>query len=132
MHVDSMKLNSTKLIHLKEIVIRVAFLRFMYIVICSIVNIMIKNIKIKTMFNNEAKINCIFKRLINVAQLFMRQNINIIMIDVINERARFFNMCKIVFISIENIMISISVFVVKRLDHELLLKRFFQRAAVTK
>ena len=59
----------------------------------------------------------------------MRQNINIIIINIINERARFFNVCEIVLISIDNITISISVFVVKRSDHELFLKRFFQRAA---
>ena len=59
----------------------------------------------------------------------MRQNINIIMISVIDERARFFDVCEIVFISIDSIIISISVFVVKHSDHELLLKRFFQRAA---
>ena len=51
------------------------------------------------------------------------------MINVINERVHFFNVYEAVFISIDNIMISISVFVVKRSDHELLLKRFFQRAA---
>ena len=38
-------------------------------------------------------------------------------------------MCKTVSISIDSIIISISVFVVKRSDHELLLKRLFQRAA---
>ena len=38
-------------------------------------------------------------------------------------------MCETVFINIDNIMISISVFVVKRSDYELLLKRLFQRAA---
>ena len=51
------------------------------------------------------------------------------MISVINERARFFNMYKTVSVSIDSITISISVFVVKRSNHELLLKRFFQRAA---
>ena len=51
------------------------------------------------------------------------------MIDVTDERARFFNVCETVFINIDSITISISVFVVKRSDHELLLKRFFQRAA---
>ena len=61
--------------------------------------------------------------------LFMRQNINIIMINVINERVRFFNMCETVFISIDSIMISISIFVVKYSDHKLFSKRFFQRAA---
>ena len=59
----------------------------------------------------------------------MRQNINIIIINVIDERARFFDVYKTIFISIDSIMISISVFVVKRSNHEFLLKRFFQRAA---
>ena len=124
-----MRFSSTKSVHLKEIVIRVAFLRLMYVVACSIVNVMIEDIKIKAMFDNEAEINCMFKRLTDVAQLSVRQNINIIMINVIDERARFFNVCEIVLISIDNITISISVFVVKRSDHELFLKGFFQRAA---
>ena len=51
------------------------------------------------------------------------------MINVIDERARFFDICKTDFITIDSITILISVFVVKRSDHELLLKRFFQRAA---
>ena len=51
------------------------------------------------------------------------------MIDVINERARFFDVCKTVSISINSITISISVFVVKRSDHEFLLKKLFQRVA---
>ena len=58
----------------------------------------------------------------------MRQNINIIMIDIINERARFFDICKTVFINIDGITLSISVFIVKRSDHELLSKKLFQRA----
>ena len=89
MHVDSIEFSSTKSIHLKEIVIRVVFLHFIYVVVCSIVSLMIENSKIKTMFDNETKINCMFKRLIDVVQLSVRQNINIIMINIINERARF-------------------------------------------
>ena len=128
-HVDSMRFSSTKSVHLKKIVTRVAFLHFMYAVIYSIMNVMIENIKIKVMFDSEAEINCMFKRLIDAVQLFVRQNINIIMINVIDKRARFFNMCETVLININSITISISVFVVKRADHELFLKRFFQRAA---
>ena len=90
---------------------------------------MIENIKIKAMFDSGAEINCMFKRLIDAAQLRVRQNINIIIINVTDERARFFDMCEAVFISIDSITISISVFVVKRSNHELLLKRLFQRAA---
>ena len=51
------------------------------------------------------------------------------MIDIINERTRFFDICETVSINIDSITISISVFVVKYSDHELLLKRSFQRAA---
>ena len=124
-----MRFSSTESMHLKKIVTRVTFLHLMYVVVCSIVNVMIENIKIKAMFNSEAEINCMFKRLIDVAQLFMRQNISIIMINVIDERARFFDMYETVFINIDSITISIPIFIVKRSDHELLLKRFFQRAA---
>ena len=98
MHIDSMKFNLTKSVHLKEIVIRVAFLRFIYVVVCSIVSVIIKNIKIKTMFDSKAEINYIFKRLTDSAQLSVRQSINIIIINVINERVRFFNICETVFI----------------------------------
>ena len=101
----------------------------MYIVAYIIVSVMNENIKIITIFNNETKINCIFKRLIDAVQLSVRQNIKIIMINVINKRARFFNVCDTVFKNIDIIIISISVFVVRRLNYELLLKRFFQRAA---
>ena len=59
----------------------------------------------------------------------MRQSTSIIIINVINERARFFDVYKTVFINIDSITISISVFIVKRSDHELFLKKSFQRAA---
>ena len=129
MHVNSMKFNLTDSMHLKEIVTRIVFLRLIYVVVYSIVNVLIENIKIKAMFNSKAETNCMFKRLINTAQLFVRQNIIIIIINIVDERARFFNVCEIIFISINNITISISVFVIKRSDHELFLKRFFQRVA---
>ena len=61
MHVDLIKLNSAKLMHLKKIVARVVFLRFMYAVAYSTVNVIIENIKIKTMFDNKTKVNCMFK-----------------------------------------------------------------------
>ena len=49
------------------------------------------------------------------------------MINVINERVHFFDVYKTVFISIDRITISIPVFVIKCSNHELFLKRFFQR-----
>ena len=51
------------------------------------------------------------------------------MINVTDKRARFFNVCEAVLISINNITISIFIFVVKRSDHEFLLKKLFQRVA---
>ena len=51
------------------------------------------------------------------------------MINVTDKRSRFFNVCEVVFIIFDNITISISIFVVKRSDHELLLRKSFQRAA---
>ena len=49
------------------------------------------------------------------------------MMNFIDERARFFDVCESMFINIKNIIISIFIFVIKRSNHELLLNRFFQR-----
>ena len=70
-----------------------------------------------------------FKRLINIVPLFVHQNISIIIINIIDERVRFIDVCKTVFINIDSITISTSVFVVKRSDYELFLKEFVQRTA---
>ena len=94
-HVNLMKLNLTKSMHLKKIVIRVAFLRFMYAIVCSTINVMIKKIKIKAMFNSDVKINCMFKRLTNVVQLFIYQSISIIIINAIDEQTRFLEFAKL-------------------------------------
>ena len=87
--------------------------------------LIINNIKIKAMFNSETEVNCMFKRLTNAIQLSIHQNINITMINVTDERARFFDICEIVLISMNNIIISISLFVVKRSNHNLFLKDSF-------
>ena len=44
-----------------------------------------------------------------------------------DERVRFFNVYKSIFINIKSIIISIFIFVIKRSNHELLFNRFFQR-----
>ena len=49
------------------------------------------------------------------------------MINFIDERARFFDVCKSIFINIENIIIFIFIFVIERSDHDFFLDRFFQR-----
>ena len=106
--------------HLKEIMICITFLRLIYVVTYSIVNVIIESIKIKAIFNSEIEVNCKFKRLINGAQLFVLYNINEIMINIIDKRAHFFNICEIILININSIIISISIFVVKRSNQELL------------
>ena len=72
MHVDLIRFSLTKSMHLKKIVTRVVFLRFIYAIVCSTMKIMIKKVKIKTIFNNNAEINYISKKLINVVQLSIR------------------------------------------------------------
>ena len=47
----------------------------------------------------------------------------------IDERARFFDVCESILVSIESIIISTFIFVIERLDHDLFLDRFFQRIA---
>ena len=99
----------------------------MYAVVCSTMNVSIENIKIKTLFDNNVKINYMLKRLTNLTQLFIRQEINIVMMSFIDERARFFDVCESIFINIKSIIISIFIFVIKRSNYEFLLNRFFQR-----
>ena len=45
----------------------------------------------------------------------------------IDERARFFDVCELIFVNIENIIISTFIFVIERSDHDFFLDRFFQR-----
>ena len=127
MHVESIKFNFIESIHLKEIVVRVVFFRSMYVVVCSIMNVSIDDVKIKTLFDNDIKINCMLKRLIDATQLLIRQEINIIIMNFIDERARFFDVCESIFVNIENIIIFAFIFVIERSDHDFFLNRFFQR-----
>ena len=69
------------------------------------------------------------KKLIDATQLFIRQEINIIIMNFINERVRFFDVCESIFVNIKNIIISIFIFVIKRSDHDFLFNRLFQRIA---
>ena len=61
---------------------------------------MIKNIEFGIIFKNEVEVNCMFKRLTNTIQLFIRPSIKIIRINIINERTYFCNVYKIVLINI--------------------------------
>ena len=125
MHVESVKFNFIELIHLKEIVIRIAFFHSMYVVVCSTMSVSIENVKVKVLFNNDIEINCMSKRLTNSTQLFIRQDINIVMINFTDERARFFDVYESMLINIKSIIISTFIFVIERSNHELLFNRFF-------
>ena len=127
MHVELIKFNSIKFVHLKKIVVRIVFFRSIYVVVCLMMNVFINNVKIKMLFNNDVEINCMLKRLIDLMQLFIRQKINIVIINFIDKRARFFNVCKSIFVNIENIIISIFIFMIECSDYDFFLNRFFQR-----
>ena len=129
MHVELIKFNFIEFVHLKEIVVRIVFFRPMYAVVCSMMNVFINDVKIKTLFNNDVEINYMSKKLIDATQLFIRQKINIVMMNFIDKRARFFDVCESIFINIESIIISIFIFVIERSDHDFFLDRFFQRIA---
>ena len=97
----------------------------MYVIVCSTINILINNVKIKTLFNNNVKINYISKKLIDATQFLIRQIINIIIMNFIEECIRFFDVCKSILVNIKNIIISTFIFVIKRLNHDFFLIVFF-------
>ena len=99
----------------------------MYAVVYLIMNVFINDVKIKMLFDNDVEINCMLKRLIDATQFFIRQEINIIMINFIDERAHFFDVYESIFVNIENIIILTFIFVIKRSDYDFLFDRFFQR-----
>ena len=49
------------------------------------------------------------------------------MINFIDERVRFFDVCESILINIENIIILTFIFVIEHSDHNLFFDRFFQR-----
>ena len=129
MHIESIKFNFIELIYLKKIDARVISFRLIYVVIYLIMNMFINDIKIKTLFDNNVEMNYMSKKLIDATQLLIRQEINIIIINFINKRVCFFNVCESIFINIKNIIISIFIFVIERLNHDFFLDFFFQRIA---
>ena len=49
------------------------------------------------------------------------------MMNFIDERAHFFNVCESIFVNIKNITILTFIFIIERLNHDLFLDRLFQR-----
>jgi len=85
----------------------------------------LKNIKVKTIFNNNAKINCISKSFANKINLVIRQNVFILLIKIIRVRICFQEVIKDAKILIKKIIIYIFIFVVFRLNYKILLDRSF-------
>ena len=129
MHVESIGLNFIESIHLKKIVVQIAFFRSMYVVACSTMNMSIDDVKIKTLFDSDVEINCMSKKLTDVTQLSIRQEISIVMMNFIDERARFFNVCESILVNIESIIISTFIFVIECSNHDFFLDCSFQRIA---
>ena len=90
-------------------------------------NVSIDDVKIKTLFDNNVEINCMSKKLIDATQFLIRQKINIVMMNFIDERVHFFDVYESILVNIENIIISTFVFVIERSDYDFLFNRFFQR-----
>ena len=101
----------------------------MHVVACLTMNVLINDVKIKILFDNDIKINCMSKKLIDAMQFFIRQKISIVIINFINKRARFFDICESIFVNNKNIIISTLIFVIERSNYNFLLNFFFQRIA---
>ena len=67
------------------------------------------------------------KKLTDATQLFIHQKINIVMMNFIDERVCFFDVCESILVNIENIIISIFIFVIECSNHNFFLDRLFQR-----
>ncbi len=77
------------------------------------------------MFNSNAKINYISKSFANKTNLIIRQDIFILLIEITRVRVCFEEIIKNAKISIKRVIIYIYIFVVFRLDYEILLDRSF-------
>ncbi len=77
------------------------------------------------MFNNNVKINYISKDFANKIDLIIRQNVFILLIEIIKARICFEEIIKDIEISIRKVIIYIFIFVVFRLNYEILLNRSF-------
>ena len=77
------------------------------------------------MFNNNVKINYISKDFANKIDLIIRQNVFILLIEIIKARICFEEIIKDIEISIRKVIIYIYIFVVFRLNYEILLNRSF-------
>ena len=94
--------------HLNDVVVRMIFFnkKTLYVVICVIVSVHVKNVKICAFLNNNAKINCIIKKLTHEIILFVRQNIVISLIIAIENRTYFIKICDEIEINLKKQLLS--------------------------
>ncbi len=81
----------------------------------------LKDIKIKTIFNCNTKINYNSKNFANKTNLIIRQNISILLIEIIEIRTCFEKIIKNTEILIKKLIIYIYSFVVSRFNYKILL-----------
>ncbi len=81
----------------------------------------LKDIKIKTIFNSNTKINYNSKNFANKTNLIIRQNISILLIEIIEIRTCFEKIIKNTEILIKKLIIYIYSFVVSRFNYKILL-----------
>ena len=124
-NINSINIKFIEIVYFDDIVAKVNLLQTLYFVACSITWVKIKNIKIKIMFDNKVEINCINNFFANKINLIIRQEVSISLIKVIKVRICFERVIKNAKISIDDIVIYISIFVVICFDYEILLKRSF-------
>ena len=77
------------------------------------------------MFNSNAKINYISKSFANKTNLIIRQDIFILLIEITKARIRFEEIIKNTKMLIKKVIIYIFIFIVSRLNYEILLNRSF-------
>ncbi len=125
-NIDSINIKFIEIVYLDNIVAKVNLLQTFYFVVFFIVWIKIKNIKIKIIFDNKIEINCISKSLAKKIDLIICQKVSISLIEVIEARVYFEEIIKNAKISIDDIVIYISIFVIICFDYKILLRQSFQ------
>ena len=107
----------------------VFFLKAMCVIVYSKTFVLIKNVKIKILFDNEIEINCIHKRFVDEINLFIRYKTIMSMIMTTNNNVKFVKMCDDLKIRLKKTIIITSIFVIFKLNYDVILEWFFERVA---
>ena len=128
-NVSSICNDITKAMHMNDLIVRISSLKAMCVVACSKTFVSIENVKVKTLFDNEVEINCINKRLVDEANLFIRHETIMSMIATTNDNVKFVKVCDDLKVRLREVIIITSIFVILKSNHDLILERFFERVA---